>query len=133
MENLNINISRDTILIAEDRGEIMMMYKERIEDSYNKNLRTLLAWDGTEAVDLIRENHEKILLVVSDGNLGDGPDGIEVLDQALREQIPFILLHSGEAEMVKDAIDIVFEAFDKGNEISIFFERFDQILERFKN
>lgn len=133
MENLNINISRDTILIAEDRGEIMMMYKERIEDSYNKNLRTLLAWDGTEAVDLIRENHEKILLVVSDGNLGDGPDGIEVLDQALREQIPFILLHSGEAEMVKDAIDIGFEAFDKGNEISIFFERFDQILERFKN
>lgn len=81
--------SAPVVLVVEDQPQIARMLQRQIE----REFAVLLAKDAADALELA-QTRDDIAVVVSDWNLGEGDNGVDVLEwfRLSRPRVPRVLL-----------------------------------------
>lgn len=115
-----------TALLAEDDPSVRPYLSVLLQQ---QGFVVLPACDGTEALGIFHAFSGQIDLLVTDVNMGDGPDGIDLARQLLREQpgLP-VLVVSGTLESEGMAAENGFPFLAKPFALRAFVDRVNQVL-----
>ena len=129
----HISPHKYTILIVDDDFFQRSVLTEQIltEQGDNDNFHIITADNGQEAIDILKERHQEISLVLLDIWMPD-KDGFDVLIEMnqmdLREVIPVIVL-SADRENATKAFDLgAFDFIEKGENSRIILQRMQNAL-----
>jgi diguanylate cyclase (GGDEF)-like protein len=98
---MNMQDTRDTVLIVEDSTTFSTLLKRRIRQTLG--LPTLVAASMAEAKELVSEHFDEILVALLDLNLPDAPDG-EVIAPVLAYGIPAIVFTGTYSDEVRETV-----------------------------
>ena len=102
-----------TILYVDDERVNLFIFEKNFEGDYP----VLVASSGPEALDILKEKNDTIIVVISDFKMPDmnGIEFIRLAQQNYEHIYYFILTGFGENEQIKKALDekVVYHCFNK--------------------
>lgn len=97
----HLSTEKPTILFADDEPVLTYMFKEMAEErlgSTEHPVDILLANSGQKALDIIKDTKSRLIAVLTDLGLGDGPNGNAVAKAALSAGIKHVAICTGSED-----------------------------------